>query len=128
MSAPKPMRVVTYNFEEHMWDVANVAHLYMAEVTIVEGIVTFHGKKMRDMMHLKVLLDEDPDIDMSPCIERDTSSRGRGVEAILAQYVRFEKPSFEKFMLPTKGYTDMTMPRVSENVVLTDMIINHGAW
>lgn len=59
--------------------------------------------------------------------ERDVLNRGRAVENILTQYTRFVKPAFEEFVLSTKRYADIIMPRGGENVVLIDMIIKHIA-
>lgn len=127
MRARKPVRVPTYNFALHERDAERTADLDEADVIIIEGILTFYDPDLRDMMHLKVFVDEDADICLARRIKRDVAARGRSVESILAQYTCFVKPAYEEFILPTKRYADMIMPRGGENIVLIDMIIKHIA-
>lgn len=127
MRRRKPVSVPTYNFEKHMRDPEKSVHLDVADVIIVEGILTFYDPSIRDLMHMKVFVDEDPDICLSRRIVRDVQSRGRTVESVLSQYTCFVKPAFEEFVLPTKRYADIVMPRGGENLVVIDMIIKHIA-
>ena len=41
------------------------------------------------------------------------------------QYARFVKPSFEEFILPTKKYADIIIPRGADNDVAIDLIVQH---
>eukprot|EP00966_Prymnesium_polylepis_P283743 6555049-Prymnesium_polylepis.2 len=52
-------------------------------------------------------------------------SRGRDLGGILQQYEQFVKPSTETFLLPTKSYADVVVPRGAENTVAIDLIANH---
>lgn len=119
--------VPAYNFALHKRDDNKKFDLDKADVIIVEGILTFYDPNIRNMMHMKVFVDEDADICLTRRIQRDIKSRGRTIESILEQYRKFVKPSFEEFILPTKTYADMIMPRGSENVIMIDMIIKHIA-
>lgn len=51
--------------------------------------------------------------------------RGRDVLNVLDQYERTVKPSFETFILPTKKYADIIVPRGAENLVAIDLILQH---
>ena len=52
-------------------------------------------------------------------------SRGRSLDGVLQQYERFVKPSTEQFVVPTKRYADIIIPRGVENTVGVDMIAQH---
>lgn len=127
MKLRKPVSVPKYDFGNHRRDPENSEELDAADVIIVEGILTFYDKSIRDILHMKIFVDEDPDICLSRRITRDVKYRERTVDSVLLQYTRFVKPSFEEFILPTKRYTDIVVPRGGENLVAIDLIIKHSA-
>lgn len=57
-------------------------------------------------------------------IERDVKERGRSVEGILEQYLRFVKPSYDNFVRPTAAYADIIVPGLN-NAVAIDLITTH---
>lgn len=58
-------------------------------------------------------------------MRRDIVERGRDVIAVLDQYERTVKPSFESFTLPTKAYADIIVPRGADNLVAIDLLLQH---
>ncbi len=122
-----PVSVPKYDFTQHRRVQDNCEELDVADVVIVEGILSFYDKSVRDLMHMKIFVDEDPDICLARRITRDVAARGRTVDSVLEQYTRFVKPSFERFILPTKRYCDIVVPRGGENLVAIDLIIKHSA-
>lgn len=55
----------------------------------------------------------------------DTEKKGRNLETVLNQYTQFVKPAFEEFCLPTKQYSDVIIPRGSDNLVAVELIVQH---
>lgn len=43
----------------------------------------------------------------------------------LVQYSKFVKPAFDDFILPTKKYADIIIPRGGDNHVAIDLIVQH---
>lgn len=41
------------------------------------------------------------------------------------QYAKFVKPGFEEYILPSKKYADIVIPRGGDNVVAIDLIVQH---
>lgn len=41
------------------------------------------------------------------------------------QYSKFVKPAFDDFILPTKKYADIVIPRGGDNHVAVDLIVQH---
>jgi hypothetical protein len=41
------------------------------------------------------------------------------------QYAKFVKPAFDDFVLPTKKYADVILPRGGDNHVAIDLIVQH---
>lgn len=55
-------------------------------------------------------------------IRRDTLERGRDVAGVIEQYAKFVKPAFDDFVLPTKKYADVIIPRGGDNHVSADRL------
>ncbi|RRT48287.1 hypothetical protein B296_00034949 [Ensete ventricosum] len=71
------------------------------------------------------MLPLDADIRLARRIRRDTVERGRDVNSVLEQYGRFVKPAFDDFVLPSKKYADVIIPRGGDNHVAIDLIVQH---
>jgi uridine kinase len=67
----------------------------------------------------------DADVRLTRRIRRDTIEKGRDIKTVLDQYSKFVKPAFEDFILPTKKYADIIIPRGGDNDVAIDLIVQH---
>lgn len=95
-----------------------------ADIIIVEGILTFHRKEIRDLLDIKLFIDTDPDIRAFRRIRRDIEVRGRKFEQIRKQYYDSVKPMHAQFVEPSKRWADLVLPEGGENVVAVDMIVS----
>ncbi|XP_019052556.1 PREDICTED: uridine kinase-like protein 3 isoform X2 [Nelumbo nucifera] len=96
-----------------------------SDVIILEGILVLHDSRVRDLMNMKIFVDTDSDLRLARRIQRDTIERGRDIRTVLDQYSKFVKPSFEEFILPSKKYADIIIPRGGDNDVAVDLIVQH---
>ena len=92
-------------------------------VIIVEGILIFENKPLRDLMDIKVFVDTDADVRLCRRIARDVSKRGRTLESVLQQYQETVKPMHEQYVEPSKKYADIIVPEGGQNLVALDMIM-----
>ena len=90
-------------------------HIEPKPVIILEGIMTRHYKKLRDMMDLKIFVDTDSDVRLIHNIRRDVVERGRTVDMVLDRYEKVLKPMHEQFIEPTKQYADLIIPWGGDN-------------
>ena len=97
----------------------------MAKVLIVEGILIFENKKLRDLMDIKVFVDTDADIRLARRILRDVRERGRSMESVVGQYIATVKPMHEEFVEPSKKYADVIIPEGGFNSVAVAMLIEN---
>ncbi|KAK3008692.1 hypothetical protein RJ639_015241, partial [Escallonia herrerae] len=67
----------------------------------------------------------DADVRLARRIRRDTVEKGRDIGTVLDQYSKFVKPAFDDFILPTKKYADIIIPRGGDNHVAIDLIVQH---
>jgi len=96
-----------------------------AKVLIVEGILIFENKKLRDLMDIKVFVDTDADIRLARRILRDVRERGRSMESVVGQYIATVKPMHEEFVEPSKKYADVIIPEGGFNSVAVAMLIEN---
>lgn len=91
-------------------------------VIIVEGILIFENKELRDLMDIKIFIDADSDIRLSRRIKRDVETRGRSLDSVLNQYFDTVKPMHEEFVEPTKKLADIIVPKGGDNLVALNMV------
>ena len=91
-------------------------------VIIVEGILIFENKALRDLMDIKIFVDTDADIRICRRIKRDVNKRGRSLESVITQYQQTVKPMHEKYVEPSKKYADIVVPEGGKNLVALAMI------
>lgn len=93
-----------------------------ADVIIVEGILVFQSKALRDLMDIKIFVDTDADERIIRRILRDAGERGRSLDSIVTQYRTTVKPMHEKYVEPSKKYADIIVVGGGKNLVAFDMI------
>ena len=94
-------------------------------VIIVEGILIFENKELRDLMDIKIFVDADADVRICRRIKRDVTKRGRSLESVINQYQETVKPMHEKYVEPSKKYADIVVPEGGKNLVALAMIQGH---
>ena len=91
-------------------------------VIIVEGILIFEDKQLRDLMDIKIFVDTDADVRLCRRIRRDVRERGRTLESVIEQYQATVKPMHEKYVEPSKRYAHIVVPEGGKNAVALEMI------
>ena len=92
-------------------------------VIIVEGILIFENKELRDLMDIKIYVDTDADIRICRRIKRDVNKRGRSLESVITQYQDTVKPMHEKYVEPSKKFANLVVLEGGKNWVALDMIV-----
>ncbi len=91
-------------------------------IIIVEGILIFVEKPLRDLMDIKIFVDTDADERLLRRLRRDILERGRTIDSVIHQYSKTVKPMHLEFVEPSKHWADIIIPRGGENVVAIDMV------
>ena len=102
----------------------DIIHIEPKNVIIVEGIMIFENKPLRDLMDIKIFVDTDADIRLCRRIKRDVNKRGRSLESVLQQYQQTVKPMHDQYVEPSKRYADLIVLEGGKNLVALDMIMN----
>ena len=111
-----------YDFAQHNRS-NDTVRIEPKPVIIVEGILIFENKPLRDLMDIKIFVDTDADIRLCRRIRRDVRERGRTLESVIEQYQTTVKPMHEKYVEPSKKYAHIVVPEGGKNVVALDMIM-----
>ena len=111
-----------YDFTQHnRSDKTKV--LVPKKVIIVEGILIFENKELRDLMDIRIFVDTDADVRLCRRIARDVNERGRTLESVLDQYQNTVKPMHELYVEPSKKFANIVVPEGGRNLVALDMIL-----
>jgi len=110
-----------YDFATHTRQKTGVS-LEPAKVIIVEGILIFCDRALRDMMALKIFVDTDSDLRFIRRLKRDIQERGRSLDSVVAQYLETVRPMHVAFVEPSRQYADIIIPE-GHNPVSTALVV-----
>ena len=116
-----PVDCPVYDFTVHNRS-SETTKIVPERVIIVEGILIFENKELRDLMDIKIFVDTDADVRLCRRVKRDVNKRGRSMESVLTQWQQTVKPMHELYVEPSKKYADLVVPEGGKNVVALDMI------
>lgn len=92
------------------------------KVVIVEGILIFNSKELRNLFDIKIFVHADADERLIRRIRRDITERGRDINEVLSRYQNTLKPMHTQFIEPTKNFADMIIPNDRYNTVAVDIV------
>ena len=113
--------IPVYDFVEHT-RAPEVEHIEPQPVILIEGILIFVVKELRDLMDMKIFVDTDADIRFMRRLKRDMEERGRSMQSVYDQYINVVRPMHEAFVEPSKRYADIIVPRGGRNKAALDMV------
>ena len=116
------VEVPQYDFTTHIRK-PETTRVEPRRVILVEGILIFAVKALRDLMDIKVFVDTDADIRLIRRIRRDITERGRTLESVMRQYTESVRPMHLEFVEPSKRYADIIIPEGGFNVTAIDMVV-----
>ena len=106
--------VPVYDFVGHR-RMEDTVRLRPQKVVVVEGILIYFDRELRDLIDLKIYVDTPDDIRFIRRLRRDVAERGRTQESVVAQYLDVVRPSHYEFIEPTKAYADLIIPEGGTN-------------
>lgn len=118
----KSVDLPIYDFRTH----TRTAETYMVEskpIIMVEGILIFAEKALREILDVKIFVDTDSDLRFIRRLERDIEERGRTTESVIRQYLATVRPMHLEFVEPSKRYADVIVPEGGLNEVAMEMVV-----
>ena len=116
------IQVPQYDFSKH----TRKSETRMVEpraVILVEGILIFVDRALRDMFDIKIFVDTDSDLRFLRRLQRDIAERGRTTNSVIDQYLDTVRPMHLEFVEPSKRYADVIIPEGGFNQIAVDMVV-----
>lgn len=111
-----------YDFSEYVRS-PRTQRIESQPVILVEGILIFVDRTLRELFDVKVFVDTDADIRFIRRLQRDITERGRTVESVIQQYLSTVRPMHLEFVEPSKRYADVIVPEGGWNTVAMDLLV-----
>ncbi|MDX1688434.1 MAG: uridine kinase [Candidatus Promineifilaceae bacterium] len=121
--AGRSVRVPIYDFTRHR-RTDETTPVSPCPIILVEGILIFTHRRLRQLMDIKVYVDTDPDVRFIRRMLRDMEERGRSLDSIIKQYLETVRPMHQEFVEPSKRYADIIIPEGGLNKVALDMVVS----
>lgn len=122
LKAGRGVDAPTYDYTVHN-RARETVRVEPARVVVVEGILIFENRALRELMDVKIFVDTDADTRILRRILRDVKERGRSLDSVVTQYLTTVKPMHEQFVQPSRQYADIVVLEGGHNLVALDMII-----
>jgi uridine kinase len=117
-----PIEMPIYDFTIHS-RTSRTIPVEPQRVIMVEGILIFGDRVLRDLFDVKLFVDTDADIRFIRRLQRDLTERGRTTENVIQQYLNTVRPMHLEFVEPSKRYADVIIPEGGLNTVAMEMVI-----
>jgi len=96
------------NYNHSTGDFDAPTYIKPTKFVIIEGLLGFHTRVMRDLFDVKVYLDPPEDVRIDWKLQRDMSKRGYTREEVIAA-LKSREHDTEAFIRPQKKYADITI-------------------
>ncbi len=122
LSKKQNVEIPIYDFKTYTRSQDRVLE-FAKDIVIVEGILIFVEKELRDLMDIKIYVDTDADERLLRRLRRDLIERERSIESVINQYINTVKLMHLEFVEPSKRWADIIIPKGGENTVAIDMVV-----
>ena len=119
--AGRPIEMPVYDFATHSRLKKGIVKK-PAKVIIVEGILIFCERALRELMDVKIFVDTANDLRFIRRLKRDIHERQRSMDSVIGQYLGTVRPMHEAFVEPSRKYADIIIPE-GHNPVSTAMVV-----
>ncbi len=122
LQAGEPVEVPIYDFATYRRS-QETRRVEPGRVILLEGLLIFVDKELREMMDVKLYVDTDADLRFIRRLQRDIQERGRTMESVIHQYLTTVRPMHLEFVEPSKRYADIIIPSGGFNMTAIEVIV-----
>ena len=118
----RAVEIPLYDFAQHIRK-AESRLMEPRPIILVEGILIFVDRALREMFDIKIFVDTDSDIRFIRRLQRDIAERGRTMDSVVHQYTETVRLMHLEFVEPSKRYADLIIPEGGFNQIAIDMVV-----
>jgi uridine kinase len=122
LQAGEPIKVPVYDFATYQRR-DETRRVEPRRVILVEGILIFADRELRQLMDVRLYVDTDADLRFIRRLQRDIRERERSMETVIQQYLDTVRPMHLEFVEPSKRYADIIIPAGGFNETAVQMIV-----
>lgn len=119
----RSVNVPVYDFSTHRRTDKTVL-VEPSPIILVDGILIFTKRRLRELMDIKVYVDTDADVRFIRRLKRDMEERNRSMKSVVTQYLGTVRPMHLKFVEPSKRFADVIIPNGGMNQVAIEMVVS----
>jgi len=122
LKAGRSIQCPVYSYVDHNRTDRTV-EIFPTKVLIVEGILIFQNRVLREMFDIKIFVETDADERILRRALRDVEERGRTLRSVVTQYLTTVKPMHEQYVEPSRKHADIIVLEGGHNLVALEMIM-----
>jgi len=121
----KQVNVPVYDFTTHSRSI-EIKTLYPTKIIILEGILIFTQKEVRDLLSLKVFISVHDTLAFSRRLKRDVNERKRSFDEVSERYLRDVLPSCKFYVEPSENHSDIVLKNnVQGQFIGLNILLDH---
>ena len=117
-----PIDAPCYDFVSHI-RTAEIRRIDPVKTILVEGLMLYTDKRIRDILDYKIYIDLGPDIRFIRRLKRDTEERGRNMNSVIEQYLATVKPMHDQYVEPSRKYADFVISGVDDKSGMNEIMV-----
>ncbi len=122
LCAGREIEMPVYDFTNHSRKETGIM-IKPAPLIIVDGILIYVEKSLREMMDVRIFVNTDSDVRFIRRLTRDMKDRGRSMDSVIHQYMETVKPMHIAFVEPSIRFADIIIP-LGHSEVSTGLVAN----
>lgn len=96
------------------------------KIIIVEGIFILAHEPVRNLLDLKIFVETCAEKRLLRRLKRDVKERGRDMDLLEIQYMKYVRPAFESIIKPSKHFSDITIHNEQDSHLIgIDIVCDH---
>ena len=121
----REVTIPTYDLETHVSTPVGKV-IPKPRIVLVEGIFVLYDQAVRALVDMKIFVDVASDVRLAVRVMKENpAGNPEKLEKLLLHYMKYVKPGYDEFIVPTKKYADIIIPRGVDNHIGVDLIIQH---